>query len=161
MSDWRRPAPDTIPSAAKAAGLYMICTMSKHKAEAEGFSDALMLDYRGYVAELTGANVFLIRDGAIHTPTPDCFLNGLTRQTVIELARARGFEVIERHITPDELSTFSECFITGSAAEVTPVAEMAGHHYTPGNITGALADDYSQLVRGKISLEQIRANAKV
>nr|HPI49459.1 aminotransferase class IV [Hyphomonadaceae bacterium] len=95
------------------------------------------------------------------TPTPDCFLNGLTRQTVIELARARGFEVIERHITPDELSTFSECFITGSAAEVTPVAEMAGHHYTPGNITGALADDYSQLVRGKISLEQIRANAKV
>jgi len=161
MSDWRRPAPDTIPSAAKASGLYMICTMSKHKAEAEGFSDALMLDYRGYVAELTGANVFLIRDGAIHTPTPDCFLNGLTRQTVIELARARGFEVIERHITPDELSTFSECFITGSAAEVTPVAEMAGHHYTPGNITGALADDYSQLVRGKISLEQIRANAKV
>ena len=161
MSDWRRPAPDTIPSAAKASGLYMICTMSKHKAEAEGFSDALMLDYRGYVAELTGANVFLIRDGAIHTPTPDCFLNGLTRQTVIELARARGFEVIERHITPDELSTFSECFITGSAAEVTPVAEMAGHHYTPGNITGTLADDYSLLVRGKISLEQIRANAKV
>jgi branched-chain amino acid aminotransferase len=159
MSDWRRPSPDTIPSAAKAAGLYMICTMSKHKAEAEGFSDALMLDYRGYVAELTGANVFLIRDGAIHTPTPDCFLNGLTRQTVIELARARGFEVIERHITPDELSSFSECFITGSAAEVTPVAEMAGHHYTPGNITGALADDYSLLVRGKISLEQIRARA--
>jgi branched-chain amino acid aminotransferase len=118
-----------------------------------------MLDYRGYVAELTGANVFLIRDGAIHTPTPDCFLNGLTRQTVIELARARGFEVIERHITPDELSSFSECFITGSAAEVTPVAEMAGHHYTPGNITGTLADDYALLVRGKISLEQIRARA--
>ncbi len=160
MSDWKRPSPETIPSAAKAAGLYMICTMSKHKAEAEGFSDALMLDYRGYVAELTGANVFLIRDGAIHTPTPDCFLNGLTRQTVIELARARGFEVIERHITPEELSTFSECFITGSAAEVTPVAEMAGHHYKPGNITGALADDYSQLVRGKITLEQIRAGAK-
>jgi branched-chain amino acid aminotransferase len=104
--------------------------------------------------------VFLIRDGAIHTPTPDCFLNGLTRQTVIELARARGFEVIERHITPDELSSFSECFITGSAAEVTPVAEMAGHHYKPGNITGTLADDYSLLVRGKISLEQIRAKAE-
>ncbi|MEQ1783353.1 MAG: aminotransferase class IV, partial [Hyphomonadaceae bacterium] len=110
-------------------------------------------------AELTGAHVFLIKDGAIHTPTPDCFLNGLTRQTVIELARARGFEVIERHITPEELSTFSECFITGSAAEVTPVAEMAGHHYKPGNITGTLADDYSLLVRNKITLEQIRSRA--
>jgi branched-chain amino acid aminotransferase len=158
MSDWKRPSPETIPSAAKAAGLYMICTMSKHKAEAQGFADALMLDYRGYVAELTGANVFLIRDGAIHTPTPDCFLNGLTRQTVIELARARGFEVIERHILPEELPTFSECFITGSAAEVTPVAEMAGHSYRPGNITGTLADDYSQLVRGKLTMEQIKAS---
>jgi branched-chain amino acid aminotransferase len=155
MSDWKRPSPETIPSAAKASGLYMICTMSKHKAEAEGFADALMLDYRGYVAELTGANVFLIRDGAIHTPTPDCFLNGITRQTVIKLARQRGFEVIERHITPDELSTFSECFITGSAAEVTPVAELAGHHYRPGNITGALADDYDKLVHRKLVLEKV------
>jgi branched-chain amino acid aminotransferase len=154
-SKWRRPDPATAPSAAKAAGLYMICTMSKHKAEAEGFADALMLDYRGYVAELTGANVFLIRDGAIHTPTPDCFLNGLTRQTVIQLARQRGFEVIERHITPDELPTFSECFITGSAADVTPVAELAGHAYKPGNITGTLADDYSLLVRGKLALDKV------
>lgn len=155
MSDWKRPSPETIPSAAKASGLYMICTMSKHKAENEGFHDALMLDYRGYLAELTGANVFLIRDGAIHTPLADCFLNGITRQTVIKLARQRGFEVIERHITPDELPTFSECFITGSAAEVTAVAEMAGHTFRPGNITGALADDYDRLVHGKLALEKV------
>jgi len=155
MSDWKRPSPETIPSAAKASGLYMICTMSKHKAEAEGFADALMLDYRGYVAELTGANIFFIRDGAIHTPSPECFLNGITRQTVIKLARQRGFEVIERHITPDELASFSECFITGSAAEVTPVAELAGHHYRPGNITGALADDYDKLVHRKLVLEKV------
>ncbi len=153
MSDWKRPSPETIPSAAKAAGLYMICTMSKHKAEAEGYADALMLDYRGYVAELTGANVFLIRDGAIHTPTPDCFLNGITRQTAIALARARGYEVIERHITPDELSTFSECFITGTAAEVTPVSEMAGHIYKPGAITEQLMTDYEQLVRRQLKLD--------
>ena len=148
MSDWKRPSPETIPSAAKAAGLYMICTISKHKAEAEGFSDALMLDYRGYVAELTGANVFLIRDGAIHTPTPDCFLNGLTRQTVIELARARGFEVIERHITPEELSSFSECFITGSAAEVTPVREIGPYTFKPGALTEQLMNAYADEVRG-------------
>jgi branched-chain amino acid aminotransferase len=152
MSDWKRPSPETIPSAAKASGLYMICTMSKHKAESQGFADALMLDYRGYIAELTGANVFFVRDGAIHTPKPDCFLDGLTRRTVIDLARARGFEVIERHITPDELVTFSECFITGSAAEVTPVVELAGHTYRVGNLTGALSDDYDKLVRGKLSL---------
>jgi branched-chain amino acid aminotransferase len=158
---WKRPSPETIPCTAKAAGLYMICTLSKHAAMDAGYADALMLDYRGLVAEATGANVFFIKGDEIHTPTPDCFLNGLTRQTVIELARARGFEVIERHITPDELSTFSECFITGSAAEVTPVAEMAGHHYKPGNITGTLADDYSLLVRNKITLEQIRAGIKV
>ena len=155
LSDWKRPSPETIPSAAKASGLYMICTMSKHKAEAAGFADALMLEYRGYVAELTGANVFLIRDGAIHTPTPDCFLNGITRQTVIALARQRGFEVIERHITPEELPSFSECFITGSAAEVTPVAEMAGRVFKPGNITGALADDYDRLVHRKLVLDKV------
>lgn len=150
MSDWKRPSPETIPCAAKAAGLYMICTMSKHKAEAVGYADALMLDYRGYVAELTGANVFLIRDGAIHTPTPDCFLDGITRRTVMDLARRRGFEVIERHITPDELSSFTECFITGTAAEVTPVIELAGHAYKVGHITHALAEDYEKLVRGKL-----------
>jgi branched-chain amino acid aminotransferase len=156
MSDWKRPSPETIPSAAKASGLYMICTMAKHKAEAAGFADALMLDYRGYVAELTGANIFFIRDGVIHTPTPDCFLDGITRHTAIDLARARGFEVVERHILPEELSTFSECFITGTAAEVTPVAELAGVTYKPGNMTGTLADDYEKFVRRKLSLEQIR-----
>ncbi|MBI1341219.1 branched-chain amino acid aminotransferase [bacterium] len=151
MSQWKRPSPETIPSAAKAAGLYMICTMSKHKAEAEGFADALMLDYRGYVAELTGANVFLIQDGAIHTPIADCFLDGITRRTVIDLARRRGIEVVERRILPSELSDFSECFITGTAAEVTPVAEMAGVTYRPGAITEQLMTDYAALVRGRLA----------
>ncbi|MEZ5938111.1 MAG: branched-chain amino acid aminotransferase [Hyphomonadaceae bacterium] len=154
MSDWKRPSPETIPSAAKASGLYMICTLSKHKAEAQGYADALMLDYRGYVAELTGANVFLVRDGVIHTPLADCFLDGITRRTVMDLARARGWEVVERHITPDELGTFSECFITGTAAEVTPVVEMAGHTYKVGEITHALSGDYDNLVRGKLILEK-------
>ncbi|MFC7291998.1 branched-chain amino acid aminotransferase [Hirschia litorea] len=152
MSKWKRPSPETIPSAAKAAGLYMICTMSKHAAEKEGYADALMLDYRGYVAELTGANVFLIKDGVIHTPIADCFLDGITRRTVIDLAKARGFDVVERRIKPEELSDFSECFITGTAAEVTPVAEMAGHTYTPGEMTKALVEDYDALVRGKLTL---------
>ena len=147
---YRRPAPDSAPWQSKAAGLYMICTLSKHAAERAGYADALMLDHRGYVAEATGANIFLVRDGAIHTPTPDCFLNGLTRQTVMAMARERGFEVIERHITPDELPTFSECFITGSAAEVTPVSEIAEHRFTPGNISLSLADDYSRLVRRQL-----------
>ncbi len=152
MSKWKRPSPETIPSAAKAAGLYMICTMSKHAAEKQGYADALMLDYRGYVAELTGANVFLIKDGAIHTPIADCFLDGITRRTVIDLAKARGYELIERRIKPEELADFTECFITGTAAEVTPVAEMAGHVYTPGEITKALVEDYDALVRGKLTL---------
>ena len=155
IAQWKRPSPESAPCHAKAAGLYMICTLSKHAAEAKGYQDAMMFDYRGYVAEATGANMFFIKDGKVITPTPDCFLNGITRQTVIALARQRGFEVIERHITPEELSTFSECFITGSAAEVTPVAELAGHHYKPGNITGTLADDYSLLVRGKLALDKV------
>lgn len=152
MSKWKRPSPETIPSAAKAAGLYMICTMSKHAAEKEGYADALMLDYRGYVSELTGANVFLIKDGVVHTPIADCFLDGITRRTVIDLAKARGYEVVERHIMPEELSDFSECFITGTAAEVTPVCELAGHAYTPGDITAALVKDYDALVRGQLTL---------
>ena len=143
---WRRPAPDTAPCHAKAAGLYMICTLSKHAAERDGYADALMLDYRGQVAEATGANIFFVRDGALHTPTPDCFLNGLTRQTAIKLARERGIEVIERAIFPDELSTFSECFITGSAAEITPVAEIGEHVYKPGQISETLVNDYTALV---------------
>jgi branched-chain amino acid aminotransferase len=151
-AQWRRPAPDTAPCHAKAAGLYMICTLSKHAAERDGYADALMLDYRGQVAEATGANIFFVRDGALHTPTPDCFLNGLTRQTAIKLAKERQIEVIERAIMPDELPTFSECFITGSAAEITPVAEIGEYTYKPGQISEALVNDYSALVNGKIEV---------
>jgi branched-chain amino acid aminotransferase len=142
LAEYRRPDPATAPSRAKAAGLYMICTISKHRAERRGFADALMLDWQGRVAECTGANVFFARDGALHTPIADCFLDGITRQTVIDLARRRGIEVVERRIMPDELASFSECFITGTAAEVTPVGEIAGQIYTPGAITGTLIDDY-------------------
>ncbi len=144
---YRRPSPETAPTASKAAGLYMICTISKHAAERDGFADAMMLDHRGYVAEATGANVFFIRDGVIHTPEPDCFLNGITRQTVIDIARQRGFEVVVRHILPDELATFSECFIVGSAAEVTPVRQIGEYDFKPGNISLSLMDDYAMKVR--------------
>jgi branched-chain amino acid aminotransferase len=147
---YKRPSPETEPVHAKAAGLYMICTISKHAAEKDGFTDAMMLDYRGYVAESTGSNVFFIRDGVIHTPLPDCFLNGITRQSLIKLAQARGFEVIERHIRPEELSEFTECFVTGSAAEVTPVAQIGEYSFTPGNISLSLADDYSKMVRREL-----------
>jgi len=144
---YRRPSPETAPTASKAAGLYMICTISKHAAEREGFADAMMLDHRGYVAEATGANVFFICDGVIHTPDPDCFLNGITRKTVIELATEKGFEVVVRHILPEELSTFSECFIVGSAAEVTPVRQVGEYSFKPGNISLSLMDDYAMKVR--------------
>ncbi len=143
---YRRPDPACAPAKAKAAGLYMICTIEKHRAERAGYSDALMLDFRGRVAECTGANVFFMKDGAIHTPDPDCFLDGITRRTVIGLAKARGIEVIERAIMPEELGTFSECFITGTAAEVTPVSEIAEHRYKPGSITETLINDYTALV---------------
>jgi branched-chain amino acid aminotransferase len=148
--DWakyRRPAPETAPTAAKAAGLYMICTISKHAAERAGFADAMMLDWRGYVAEATGANVFFIRDGVLHTPDPDCFLDGITRQSVIELAKSKGFEIVQRRIFPEELATFSECFIVGTAAEVTPVAQIGDYRFTPGNISLSLMDDFARLVR--------------
>jgi len=148
---YKRPSPETEPVHAKATGLYMICTISKHAAEKQGFTDAMMLDYRGYVAESTGSNVFFVADGVIHTPTPDCFLNGITRQSVIRLARAKGFEVVERHIRPEELAGFSECFVTGSAAEVTPVAEIGEYRFTPGNISLSLADDYSKMVRCELT----------
>ena len=147
---WRRPDPATAPSTAKAAGLYMICTMSKTAAEKRGFADALMLDWRGYVAEATGANVFFVKDGVLHTPPVDAILNGITRQTVIELAQARGIEVVVRHIRPEELAEFSECFLTGSAAEVTPVAEVGEYRFTPGDLSLGLMDDYSKLVRGEL-----------
>ncbi|KAB0266581.1 branched-chain amino acid aminotransferase [Microvirga brassicacearum] len=149
MADYRRPDPATAPSTAKAAGLYMICTISKHRAERRGYADALMLDWQGRVAECTGANVFFIRDGVVHTPTADCFLDGITRQTVIELAKRRGFEVAERRIMPDELGSFTECFITGTAAEVTPVSEVGAHTYVPGEMTKILMDDYSAEVLPK------------
>jgi branched-chain amino acid aminotransferase len=144
---WKRPSPETIPSEAKAAGLYMICTLSKHEAERAGYSDAMMLDYRGFIAEATGANIFFVRDGVIHTPTPDCFLNGITRQTVIALAREKGINVVERHIKPEELDTFTECFLTGSAAELTPVSEISGTVFRPGELTLAIMDAYSECVR--------------
>ncbi|CAO3377869.1 branched-chain amino acid aminotransferase [Azospirillum argentinense] len=147
-SRWRRPAPDMAPTASKAAGLYMICTLSKHEAEAEGYQDALMLDYRGYLAEATGANLFLVMDGKIHTPKPDCFLDGITRRTVIDLAKARGIEVVERHIQPDELANTQEVFLTGTAAEVTPVGQIGDHRFTPGRVCETLVKDYDALVRG-------------
>jgi branched-chain amino acid aminotransferase len=149
IAEYRRPDPATAPARSKAAGLYMICTISKHRAERRGYADALMYDWQGRVAECTGANIFFIKDGVLHTPIADCFLSGITRETVIDLARRRGFEVVERRILPDELSSFNECFITGTAAEVTPVGEIGPHTYTPGNITGALIDDYSAEVRPK------------
>ena len=147
---YKRPSPETAPTSSKAAGLYMICTISKHAAEKEGYSDALMLDWRGYIAETTSANIFLIRDGVIHTPKPDCFLDGITRRSVIGLAQKMGFEVVERHIPGEELGTFSEVFVTGTAAEVTPVGEIGEHRFTPGNITFSLMDDFSKMVRRQL-----------
>lgn len=147
ISKWKRPSPETIPCAAKAAGLYMICTMSKHAAEAKGCSDALMFDYRGYVAEATGANIFFVKDGEVHTPTPDCFLNGLTRQTVIGLLKAKGINVIERHIMPEELADFEQCWLTGTAAEVTPVGQIGDYTFEVGAMAREIAADYEKLVR--------------
>jgi len=147
IAEYRRPDPATAPTRAKASGLYMICTISKHRAERRGYADALMLDWQGRVAECTGANVFFVRDGALHTPIADCFLDGITRQTVIEAARRRGVPIIERRIMPDELPSFSECFITGTAAEVTPVGEIGALKYTPGALTAALVEEYSAAVR--------------
>lgn len=149
LAEYRRPDPATIPSMAKASGLYMICTISKHKAERAGYADAMMLDWQGRVAECTGANIFFIKAGQLHTPIADCFLAGITRSTVIDLAKRRGIEVIERRIMPDELAGFSECFITGSAAEVTPVAEIADWKFTPGRISEQLMADYSAEVQPK------------
>jgi branched-chain amino acid aminotransferase len=147
---WARPAPNTAPTESKAAGLYMICTLSKHDAEAEGYDDALMLDWRGQVAEATGANVFFVIDGELHTPAPDCFLDGITRRTVIGLARDRQIKVVERAIFPAELARASEVFLTGTAAEITPVREVAEHRFTPGRVTRALMEDFDLAV-GRVS----------
>ena len=149
MADYRRPSPETAPCHAKAAGLYMICTLSKHAAESKGYADALMLDWRGRVAEATGANVFFVDNGVLHTPEPDCFLDGITRRTVMDLARARGLEIVERAIMPEEMENFSECFITGTAAEVTPVSEIGPYKFTPGDISINLLNDYLALVGGQ------------
>jgi branched-chain amino acid aminotransferase len=149
ISKWRRPAPETAPVHAKASGLYMICTMSKHSAEANGYDDALMYDYRGQVAEATGANIFFVKDGDLHTPTPDCFLNGITRQTVIQLAEKRQIKVIERAIMPDEMEGFEQAFLTGSAAEVTPLSEIGPYRFEVGEITKTLMLDYDALVKGE------------
>ena len=146
FAHYRRPDPRTAPAKSKATGLYMICTIEKHKAERAGYADALMLDWRGQVAEATGANIFFVKDGVLHTPIPDCFLDGITRRTVIGLAKQRGLKVIERVIMPEELASFSECFITGTAAEVTPVAEVGQYHFGVGDITRMLMSDYSALV---------------
>jgi len=151
VSQWKRPAPDTAPTAAKAAGLYMICTISKHEAEAKGYADAMMFDYRGYVAEATGANIFFVKEDKLYTPIPDCFLNGITRKSVIELAKARQIPVYEKHIERSELDGFTECFIVGSAAEVTPVSEIGPWKFKPGKITETLMTDYHEDVNRPVS----------
>ncbi|WP_146588295.1 branched-chain amino acid aminotransferase [Puniceibacterium confluentis] len=147
ISKWKRPSPETIPVHAKAAGLYMICTTSKHAAEAKGCSDALFMDYRGYVAEATGANIFFVKDGEVHTPLPDCFLNGLTRQTVIGLLKERNITVHERHIMPEEMEGFEQCWLTGTAAEVTPVGQIGDFTFEVGAITREISEAYEKLVR--------------
>ncbi|HBR63719.1 MAG TPA: branched-chain amino acid aminotransferase [Rhodobacteraceae bacterium] len=147
IAKWRRPDPATAPSQAKAAGLYMIATMSKHTAEAKGCSDAMMYDYRGYIAEATGANIFFVRDGEVHTPMPDSFLNGLTRQTVIEMLKQRGITVNERHIMPEELESFEQCWLTGTAAEVTPVGQIGDYNFEVGALTRDISESYERLVR--------------
>lgn len=153
ISKWKRPSPETEPVHAKAAGLYMICTLSKHQAEADGFQDALMMDYRGQIAEATGANVFFVmNDGKIHTPTPDCFLDGITRRTVIDLAKKRGYEVVERAIMPEEMANATECFLTGTAAEVTPVSVIGDYKFKPGEICRHMMEDYDRVV-GKVANE--------
>ena len=147
IAKWKRPSPATIPVHAKAAGLYMICTTSKHAAEAKGCSDALFMDHRGYVAEATGANIFFVKDGEVHTPKPDCFLNGLTRQTVIGMLHDRQIKVHERHIMPDEMEGFEQCWLTGTAAEVTPVGQIGEFRFEVGALTRDIAKSYEDLVR--------------
>ena len=143
---WRRPAPDTIPTDAKAAGLYMICTLSKHEAEKNGYSDALMLDYKGRISESTGSNIFFVMNGEIHTPIPDCFLNGITRQTVIDIAKSQNINVIEREIYPDEIKNADEIFLTGSAVEVTPVGKIDDQIFNVGEVTKTISELYIKTV---------------
>jgi branched-chain amino acid aminotransferase len=149
VAEYRRPDPLTAPCKAKAAGLYMICTISKHRAERRGYADAMMLDWQGRVAECTGANIMFATNGVIHTPIADCFLDGITRRTVIDLAKRRGIQVIERRIMPEELSGFDECFVCGTGAEVTPVAEIGTYRFTPGALSRSLIADYTAEVQPK------------
>lgn len=150
IASWKRPSPETAPTKSKAAGLYMICTLSKHAAEAAGYEDALMLDYRGRIAEATGANIFFVKGGELHTPVPDCFLDGITRRTVIDLARRRGLKVVERPMMPEEMADFEECFLTGTAVEVTPVREIGSYSFTPGAVCRQLIEDFEAEVRGRV-----------
>jgi branched-chain amino acid aminotransferase len=160
MAKWRKSSPESSPTDTKAVGLYMTHTLSKHEAEAQGFDDALMLDYRGQIAEATGANIFLVTDGILHTPIADCFLDGITRRTVMRLAKDRGYEVIERVIMPSDLEKADEIFLTGTAAEVTPVGEIDGHKYNVGIVTRTLVEDYDRTVRRQpLSVEPAQAMA--
>ena len=156
ISKWRRPAPNTIPWDTKASGLYMICTLSKHEAERKGFNDSLMLDYKGEIAEATGANIFFVneKESEIHTPIPDNFLDGITRRTIIELAKKNGIKVVERKIKLDELKNFAGCFLTGTAAEVTPVSKIEDNNFYIPKIVNKLWEDYSNLVRKKKVFDQ-------
>ncbi|MFP3920399.1 MAG: branched-chain amino acid aminotransferase [Dichotomicrobium sp.] len=155
IADYCRPDPRTAPAKSKAAGLYMICTLEKHKAEAAGYADALMLDWRGRVAEATGANIFFLKDGVLHTPIPDCFLDGITRRAVMDLARKRGIEIVERAIMPEEMGSFEECFLTGTAAEVTPVGEIGPYRFHVGDVTKTLMNDFSALTRPEEALARV------
>ena len=148
IARWRRPSPDTLPCLAKVSGAYMICTLAKNEADRKGHSDALMFDYRGYIAESTGANIFFVREGEIHTPTPDCFLNGITRQTVLGILERDGVRVHERHIEPHELESFQQCFLTGTAAEVTPVRQIGDYPFEIGPLVRGVSDEYDRIVRG-------------
>ena len=147
ISQWKRPSPASAPVHAKASGLYMICTLSKNMAERHGYQDSLMLDYRGYIAEATGANIFFVmKDNKIHSPIPDCFLNGITRQTIIEIAKKKNYDIIERHILPEEMSNAVECFLTGTAAEVTPVSQIDKYNFFPGDVTTQLIEEFNNFV---------------
>ena len=151
IAKWKRPAPDTAPTNSKAAGLYMIASLCKDASTANGYDDALMLDYRGQVAEATGANIFFLKDGVLHTPTPDCFLDGITRRTAIELAGKRGIKVIERAIMPEEMADFEQAFITGTAAEITPLSQIADYTFEVGEMCMNMVHDYDDLVNGRIT----------
>ena len=148
ISDWKRPSPETAPIDTKAAGLYMICTLSKHQAESEGYEDSLMLDYRGLIAEATGANIFFVINNELHTPIPDCFLNGITRKTVIDIAKNLNVNVVERYMKPEEMEKAEECFVTGTAAEVTPVREIGKYKFKPGKMCNLMIEEYTKLTQG-------------